>query len=156
MPICLSFSRHLVACGVQHCVRCSWGLDDVDKPGASVSTGASGGALALEFATLNTSELVYTAQFTDTSFVGNLGVAPQDDHYSTSGAVYVTQQVRNSSHVSVVTVDNCTVSENINGGMVLNDLGNLSITGCRFFGNGPLAGELLLSLINEAAVLMDH
>lgn len=152
MPICLSFSQHFVACGAQQCEMLMGA--HVDKPGASVSTGAGGGALALEFATLNTSELVYAAQFTDTSFVVNLGVAPQDDLYS--GAVYVTRQVHNSSHVPVVTVDNCTVSENINGGMVLNNLGNLSITGCRFFGNGPLASELLLFLINEAAVLMDH
>ena len=141
-----------MACGAQHCVRCSWGLD-VDKPGVSISTGAGGGALALEFATMNTSELACTAHFIDTSFVGNLGVIPQNGLYS--GAVYVTQQVHNSSYVPVVTVDNCTVSEN-NAGMVLNNLGNLSITGCRFFDNGPQAGELLLFLINEAVVLMDH
>lgn len=100
----------------------------------------------MEFAAINSSELVYTAELAATHFLGNLGVS-EPDNYESGAAVYVTQQDHNASHVPVVTIDDCTVSENMNGGLVLRNLGNLSVTGCRFFDNNPLIGELLLVCI---------
>lgn len=116
----------------------------VSKSSVSVNTGTGGGALVLEFAAMNSSKLMYTAQFTATHFVGNLGVA--DGMY---GAVYVTQQDTFASPLPVVTVDNCKVSGN-NGGLGFKNLGKLSIAECRFFENGLPTGELLRFLIIKA------
>ena len=119
----------------------------------TANTGVDGGALALEFATMDKSKR-YVAHFIATQFSGSLATSAWG-YGNPGGAVHIMQQDTNASYVPVVTLDNCVWSENRGIGLVLENLGNLYITECRFLDNGLIPiGELLALLSSEAATRM--
>lgn len=87
----------------------------------------------------------YTAHFSATQFYGNVATTTSQGTVTVASTVYVTQQDTNAPYIPVVTMSNCHFSKNRDGGLVMRNLGNLSIMNSKFSDNGQMLTGLFIA-----------